>query len=66
MIKTSVIDEKAYQWHCNPDLQQTQRLGQYLMNQLCPTEKNPDIFYQKDNGKAWKDFVWQYGDKVRE
>ena len=34
-----------------------QRLGQYLMNELCPLAKNSEIFYDEDNGQAVDLFI---------
>lgn len=37
-----------------------QRVGQYLMNTLVPSEINPTIFYEIDSGKALGTFFNTY------
>lgn len=48
-------------YNTNKEANQHLRLGQYLMNELAPSENNPDIFYEKNNRVAVCKFVDQYG-----
>jgi len=43
-----------------PSTDRTQRLGQYLMNNLLPHEANPSVYYERDDNKAMDMFMLQY------
>ena len=59
MIKVSVDDYIAAcdEWNRS---RKSQRLGQYLMNTLCPQEVNPTIFYETDPSLAGNLFFKEY------
>lgn len=57
MVSEAAFQEAQEDWYKS---NRSQRLGQYLMNTLVPTETAPRIFYETDHSEAAVKFYYKY------
>ena len=57
MVSEAAFQETQEDWYKSD---RSQRLGQYLMNILVPTEADPCIFYETNHSEAADKFYYKY------
>jgi hypothetical protein len=61
-VPLNAIMEKAQRYWSDEHVNTHLRMGQFLMNELAPKERNPDIFYNRNNDNALGEFIETYGE----